>query len=109
MIGALRSLIGMGDEELESKKEYAALTADFEHTISADFPSRNNVAHTVTTAKKIRELICKPELALQREDKLRLLKMFNRAKVRALLSNEEYAYALFSSLDSISADVARKI
>lgn len=107
MLGFLKSFVGSGEEG--TMREYATLASEFEKTVSIDFPHKNKVGKTIDTAKKIRNIISGNELTLAREDKLRLLKMLNKAKVRALLANEDYAFELFSNLDSISADVAKKI
>lgn len=110
MLGVLKNLVGMEEDEPTTRlKEYASLAAEFEKTVSTDFPSRNTASKTVEMAKQIRNILSGNEITLEREAKLKLLKMLNKAKVRALLANKDYTFELFSSLDSISADVAKKI
>jgi hypothetical protein len=107
MLGTIRSIMGV--EEKNISCAYIDLAADFEKTIATDFPSRKTAARTIETAKRIRNLLAGSELQLEREEKLRLLKMLNKAKVRALLANQDYTFDIFTNLDSISADVARRI
>ena len=109
MIEYLKNLVGIGEDGFSKKREYTCLTSEFERTVSTDFPSRKTADRTVETAKRIRNLLGNTELGLEREEKLKLLKMINRAKVRALLANEDYTFSLFSHLDSISADVATRV
>lgn len=107
VLNAIKQIIGI--EEKSVAGEYSELTMDFERTITADFPNKKTASKTIETAKRIRNLLAGNELQLEREEKLRLLKMLNKAKVRALLANQDYTYDIFANLDSISADVARRI
>ncbi len=109
MLGYIKSLVGFGEETLDTRGKFLNLTAEFERTVSTDFPNKGSASKSVETAKKIREVLGSKELDLAREEKLKLLKMINKAKVRALMSNEEYAFELFSSLDSISTDISKRI
>lgn|GEM_PF-2836105 len=109
VLGYIKNLVGFGEETLDTRGRFLNLTADFERTVSTDFPSKGSASKTVDMAKKIREVLGDKELALVREEKLKLLKMINKAKVRALMSNEDFAFELFSSLDSISTDISKRI
>lgn len=109
MLGYIKNLVGFGEESLDTRGRFLNLTADFERTVSVGFPNKSSASKTVETAKKIREVLGSKDLALAREEKLKLLKMINKAKVRALMSSEEYAFELFSNLDSISTDISKRI
>ncbi|MFA6531073.1 MAG: hypothetical protein WCT31_05040, partial [Candidatus Micrarchaeia archaeon] len=87
----LKNLAELEENEPTTRlKEYTSLAAEFEKTVSADFPSKNTASKAIEMAKKIRNILSGDEIALERESKLRLLKMLNKAKVRALLANQEY-------------------
>jgi hypothetical protein len=59
----------------------------------------------VDTASRLRNQLRRNHCNLSHEDKVRIVKALNKAKVRALMGGTEDSFSKFRSLDSISSDV----
>lgn len=93
-----------GDEY--KRRVFSELTSEFEaQSISFGQPTTG----IVDTAKRVRDMLLAGKLALKKDEKIKLVKLMNKAKVRALMSEngDGYGYEVFRSLDSISSDVTR--
>lgn len=70
-------------------------------------PHGGEFGNVVDTARDLRDaLVCATE-EIKRSEKIRLLKLLNKAKVRALLRGDTEGYRIFSALDSIGSDLLR--
>ncbi|HLC69307.1 MAG TPA: hypothetical protein VJH24_05700 [Candidatus Bilamarchaeaceae archaeon] len=59
------------------------------------------------TATKLRDLVVRDVSGIGYDGKIRLVKLVNRLKVRALLRDDEEGYRMFSRLESIGSDILR--
>ena len=59
----------------------------------------------VDSAARLRNLLRKESSSLTHDERVRIVKALNKAKVRALMQGTTEAYSAFRSLDSISSDV----
>jgi hypothetical protein len=59
----------------------------------------------VDTASRLRNQLRRNNCHLSNEDKVRIVKALNKAKVRALMGGTDESFSKFRSLDSISSDV----
>ena len=91
----------LGQKNYE-KTEFLSVTSHLESIINSDIPS----SYTVDVARKIRNMLKRGDVELEKSDKIRLIKTMNKAKVRALLqSGAGDSYRIFRSLDSITNDL----
>lgn len=100
----LKIFFGEERNKEHKKRMFLELASEFEaQSISFGQPSST----IVDTAKRIRDMLLVSKLALKKEEKIKLIKLMNKAKVRALMHEGEDRYTTFRSLDSISSDVTR--
>ena len=101
----LKIFFGDGDNQEYNKKAFLELASEFE-VQSVSFKP-NTAPNLVDAAKRLRDMLVMSRLMLRKEEKIRLVKMMNKAKVHALMRDSEEGYHLFRSLDSISSDVTQ--
>ena len=95
---------GAEENDDESRRRlFCELTSELEAQATCGYPNSN----VVDTAKRMREILVRSKILLSKNEKIRLVKLMNQAKVRALLRDDEHGHNIFQSLDSISADVTR--
>jgi len=94
MFGHIKSLLGMSEEGADMKVDVVGALESA--------ASGNDV---VDTAGRLRMLLRQRSCSLSNEEKVRVVRALNKAKVRALMGGTSESYSLFSSLDSISSDV----
>jgi hypothetical protein len=99
MFGLIKNFIGMGEEktvpgrgELVNALEQSAFNED-------------RCFDAVDNASRLRNLLRKESSSLTHDERVRIVKALNKAKVRALMQGTTEAYSAFKSLDSISNDV----
>ena len=95
MFGTIKSLIGMSEDGADTKEVDA-----LENAVTA-----SNGSQVVDRADRLRNLLRGRSCNLSNDDKVRVIKALNKAKVRALMVGTSESYSLFNSLDSISTDV----
>ena len=100
MIDLLKLVLGEDNPDI-IRKEFFSLTTEFERNIEKGMHENN-----VGLATKLRGLL-KNNVKLKRSDKVRLLKIINRAKVRALMTGTDDGDRIFRNLDSIGGDILR--
>ncbi len=83
------------------RKEFFSLTTEFERNISEGVQEE-----VVDMAAKLRNMLLS-NIKLNRSDKIRILKIINRAKVRALMLATDDGNRIFRNLDSIGSDILR--
>lgn len=98
----LRSLFG-GDDPYVMRKEFFSLTTEIERNVTDGV--RGEV---VDMAARLRNML-RSSIKLNRSEKIRILKLINRAKVRALLLGTTSGDSIFRNLDSIGTDILRLI
>ena len=94
MFGHIKSLLGMSEEG-----------ADMKVDVVGALESAASGNDTIDTAARLRNLLRQRGCSLSSEEKVRVVRALNKAKVRALMGGTSESYSLFSSLDSISSDV----
>lgn len=100
----LKMFFGEEGNDEHKKMLFLELASEFEAQ-SVSFG--NPTGSIIDTAKRIRDMLVMSKLVLKKEEKIKLVKLMNRAKVRALMHDNEDAHAIFRSLDSISSDVTK--
>jgi hypothetical protein len=99
----IAALFGKEKNKESQRKLFFELAAELE--AQSNYPRQPTAI--VETAKRLRDLLLTSNLELKRDEKIKLIKVMNRAKVRALMYDRENGYEVFSSLDSISSDVTK--
>jgi hypothetical protein len=94
MFGYIKNMLGMSEEG-----------ADMKVDVVGALESASTGNDVVDTAARLRNLLRQRSCSLTNEDKVRVVRALNKAKVRALMGGTSESYSLFSSLDSISSDV----
>ncbi|MEK6978940.1 MAG: hypothetical protein AABW86_01855 [Candidatus Micrarchaeota archaeon] len=107
MFGVLKEFLGLETPQFARRTEFLNLASELERYVDADFPSKTG-GRVVDVAKRIRSVLRRGVVSeLDTQERVRVLKMLNRAKVRALVSTkDDSGYEIFRSLDSITSDVA---
>jgi hypothetical protein len=97
MFGIITKILGRneGEAEADSNAVEALELALLQH-------GNNNV---VDKASRLRNQLRRHNCNLSHEDKVRVVKALNKAKVKALMGGTNESYSIFRSLDSISSDV----
>ncbi len=98
MIDVLKSIFGAEDPYV-MKKEFFSLTSEFEKSVTTEVKE-----DVVDMALKLRNML-RGNIKLNRSDKIRILKVINRAKVRALLAGTDDGTRIFRDLDSVGSDI----
>jgi len=84
------------------KEDFLSTTSQFESMINSAICE----TYLVDVASKLRNMLKRGDVVLQRSEKIRLLKALNKAKVKALLQKSTgEGYRVFRSLDSITNDM----
>ena len=102
MFDMIKSFVEDKDHAL-LRKEFLSLTSEFEK--NTDDPIAEN---TVAIADRLRRVV-KTKIPLERSEKIRLLKVLNKGKVRALLLGTDEGNRIFKNLDTISFDIIKHI
>jgi hypothetical protein len=97
MFGILRNLFGNGEEGFDMK-------GDMVSALETAVQNRNS-SKVVNCASSLRNVLRTSEGHLSKDEKVRVVKALNKAKVRALLGGTTESYSTFKMLDSISSDV----
>lgn len=105
MFGVLKNVLGMGGGRgVSNRKSLFSLAGELEHLLlSGDMCASHS--DVVDTAFRLRNILRGPGLNLTRTEKIHLLKLINKAKVKALFGGTPDCYRSFVSLDSISNDM----
>ncbi len=108
MMETLKSIFTSEDPALK-RKRFFGLTKELEDAVdSGSVCIGEGCDSAIDTAKELRNLLLGEHgIRLQRSDKVRVLKVISRAKVRAMLAGTNDGRRTFSHLDSISGDVAQ--
>jgi hypothetical protein len=99
MFGVIKSMFGGSNDDLPK------LTFDLEKSMEANLSDPRLGDQVVSLATKIRTLMFNSKT--ETNDKIRILSLLNRAKVRALSHGTTDSYRVFAALDSISGDLFR--
>ena len=99
MFDLLKTFLGDNNPRI-MRKEFYSLTTRFERDVENSV--QDNV---VNLATRLREIL--HDVQLTRTDKIRLLKMINKAKVRALVLRTEDGNRTFQDLDLIGSDILK--
>lgn len=100
----IKTFFGGEETEVDHRRVFCELTSELEmHATCGGHPT----THVVDTAKRMRDVLADRKLALSSDEKIKLVKLMNKAKVKALLMHDNSGYEIFQSLDSISSDVTR--
>jgi hypothetical protein len=94
----------MGDGMNPAKKEYLGLATRLETSISAG-QGTCRCDKMIEVFKKLRMMLETEDLSLSRREKVRLLKIISRAKIKAFMSEKPHGRDTFHTLNSISSDV----
>ena len=89
------------DDPYVMRKEFFSITSEFEKSVIADVRE-----DAVDMAVKLRDLL-RGNIKLNRSDKIRILKIINRAKVRALLLGTSDGTRIFRNLESVGSDILK--
>jgi len=97
MFGIITKILGMNGEEAQAECNAveALEMALLEH-------EENNL---VDSASRLRNQLRRHQCELSHDEKVRIVKALNKAKVRALMGGTDDSFSRFRSLDSISSDV----
>jgi len=101
MFGMLKSLLGMGEGNATEMEK------DLVRALEATVVSEDSCSNAVDSAARLRNLLRRESISLSHEEKVRIVKALNKAKVRALMHGSCECYGAFRSLDSISSDVVQ--
>jgi hypothetical protein len=105
MFGILKSVFGMGEGRGGSdKKNLFSLAGELEYLLLSENICMG-YSNVVDTASRLRNVLRGPGLRLTRAEKIHILKLINKAKVKALFGGTPDCYRSFVSLDSISNDM----
>lgn len=99
MFGIIRDLFGKSEEKTDMKSD---VVNALETAIS-----EKNCKNVVNHASSLRYMLRTSNSPLTNEEKVRIVKALNRAKVRALMGGTSESYTAFRALDSISSDVVQ--
>ena len=97
MLGKLKELFGGERAEIKCSDIVKALEAAV---------NNHNDSKAVDSAARLRNHLRSSKCSLTEEEKKRVVKSLNRAKVGALMDGTSEGFSAFSCLDSISNDVA---
>lgn len=104
MLGNLRNMLG---DDLKTKKTvFLGLTTKLEDSAFICHEA-SKCSQVIEIAAKLRNMLVAGDLDLTHKEKVRVLKMMNVAKVRALMQGTPYGFDTFNALDSISGDVVQ--
>ncbi|MDO8554432.1 MAG: hypothetical protein Q7S22_06500 [Candidatus Micrarchaeota archaeon] len=110
MMEALKSIFTSEDPALK-RKEFFGLTQELEDAVDSGnicIGEGCRCDTVIDTARQLRNLLSSNEnMQLQRSDKVRLLKVISKAKVRAILAGTNDGRKTFDHLDLISGDVVQ--
>ena len=97
MFGIITRILGMNGQETQAdcNAVEALELALLEH----------EEGKLVDTASKLRNQLRRNHCNLSHDEKVRIVKALNKAKVRALMGGTDESFSKFRSLDSISSDV----
>lgn len=101
MFGTIKSLFGFGEEKVDAK---SSVVSALESAVLA-----RNSKGVVNHASSLRNLLKQGDKRLSSEEKVRVVKALNKAKVRALMAGTTECYTTFRMLDSISSDVVLQL
>ncbi|MFH1393339.1 MAG: hypothetical protein ABII71_06325 [Candidatus Micrarchaeota archaeon] len=85
------------------RSRFIGLTSELEGSMPADFNCRCD--RLIDVAMELRNMLKAEELALSRKEKVDVVKMLTRAKVKAFMLGTPHSFDTFRALDSISSDV----
>jgi len=100
MFGIFKNLFGVGEEN-------ATARSDLLNSIEKTAVDDNSCCSVVDHAARLRNILRKERAFLSHEERVRIVKALNKAKVRALMHGTSECYGAFRSLDSISNDVVQ--
>lgn len=98
MFGLIRNLF-RNEERVEMKSD---VVKALESAVS-----EKDCRNVVDRAVSLRNLLRSDHRTLTNDEKVRIVKALNKAKVRALMGGTSESYSVFSSLNSISSDVVQ--
>ncbi len=105
MLGIIKTFFGKDGNVVSGRMKYLLLTAELENELTSHNQMNHSCMNVVNIAKTLREMIKKEEIELTKTEKIKLVKMFNQAKVNAVKTGTDDSFRIFNSLDSISSDV----
>jgi len=94
----------LGDGLTSKKRKVLGLTAELEQFMPMDVDGCR-CDRLVDLAVELRNMLKIEELSLSRREKIKVLKMLNKAKVRSFMLGTTHSIGVFRTLDSISNDV----
>jgi len=100
-------MLGLGEnlgDGLTSKQKFMGLTSELEQFIPVDIEGCN-CDRLVDVAVELRNMLRVEGVSLSRREKIKVLKMLNKAKVRSFMMGTTHSIGVFRTLDSISSDV----
>ena len=100
MFGMLKNLFGVGEENATARSDLLIL---LEKTVV----SESTCGSVVDNAARLRNMLRRERAFLSHDERVRIVKVLNKAKVRALMQGTSECYGAFRSLDSISNDVVQ--
>ena len=103
MLESFRMFLGLNETEESRKRRLFALAQQLEELTGHSKSLLKN--NTIEIARAIRDMLATEAVRVQEEDKLKISKIINRAKVRAIQTGSLDGYRMFKTLDSISEDV----
>jgi hypothetical protein len=99
MLGALKNIFGLGEGNATEREN--DLVSALEQSVFVG----DGCSNVVDSAARLRNLLRSQNMSLSHDEKIRIVKALNKAKVRALMHGTCECYGAFRSLDSISSDV----
>jgi hypothetical protein len=97
MFGTIRRIFGLGEAGAE-------VNGDVVSALERALLETNN-SKMLDSACSLRNQLRRGNVAPTREEKVRIVKALNKAKVRALMAGDAESYSLFRGLNSVSSDV----
>ena len=98
MFGVIKSVFDM-------EENLTKLTTNLERSMETDLSDPKFGGEIVSLASRVKNILVTNEVDIS--EKVRVLSLLNRIKVRALSYGTMDSYRVFSSIDSISKDIFR--
>jgi hypothetical protein len=99
MFGILKNIFGFEEAKYDMKGD---VVSALESAVSA-----SNCNGVLNQAESLRNQLRSNSRPLTNDEKVRIVKALNKAKVRALMGGTTESYTAFRNLDSISSDVVQ--
>lgn len=105
MLGIIKTFLGNDGDIVSGKIRVRMLMAKLEGELANHERLDHSCMNVVGIAKTLREILKKDCVDLTKTEKIKLVKMFNQAKVNAIRTGTDESFRVFNSLDSISSDL----